>query len=114
MEAFERLNPPVVAEAAGIHPGTRQAGKPALYVDDRVGTFAGMSDAQSKPIVGLLCEPSVQLRFVYGHCRVEPGVMVRTQPTEAAAIRQQSWKKEPAKLEGTTFATAGGVSSSIL
>lgn len=64
MEAFKRLNPPVVHPAVRIHP---ESGKPALYVNDRVRTFVGMSDAESKPIIKFLCEHSVQPRFVYRH-----------------------------------------------
>jgi taurine dioxygenase len=64
MEAFKRLNPPVVHPAVRIHP---ESGKRALYVNDRVRTFVGMSDAESKPIIRFLCEHSVQPRFVYRH-----------------------------------------------
>ncbi|RZI66815.1 MAG: TauD/TfdA family dioxygenase [Variovorax sp.] len=64
MEAFKRLNPPVVHPAVRIHP---ESGKPALYVNDRVRTFVGMSDAESKPIIRFLCEHAVQPRFVYRH-----------------------------------------------
>jgi taurine dioxygenase len=64
MEAFKRLNPPVVHPAVRVHP---VSGKPALYVNDRVRTFVGMSDAESKPIIKFLCEHSVQPRFVYRH-----------------------------------------------
>ena len=64
LEAFKRLNPPVVHPAVRIHP---ESGKPALYVNDRVRIFVGMSDAESKPIIKFLCEHSVQPRFVYRH-----------------------------------------------
>jgi taurine dioxygenase len=64
LEAFKRLNPPVVHPAVRIHP---ESGKPALYINDRVRTFVGMSDAESKPIIKFLCEHSVQPRFVYRH-----------------------------------------------
>jgi len=64
LEAFKRLNPPVVHPAVRIHP---ESGKPALYVNDRVRSFVGMSEAESKPIIKFLCEHSVQPRFVYRH-----------------------------------------------
>lgn len=64
LEAFKRLNPPVVHPAVRIHP---ESGKPALYVNDRVRTFVGMSEAESKPIIKFLCEHAVQPRFVYRH-----------------------------------------------
>ncbi|WP_077001403.1 TauD/TfdA family dioxygenase [Variovorax sp. KK3] len=64
MEAFKRLNPPVVHPAVREHP---DAHRRALYVNDRVRTFVGMSDAESKPIIQFLCQHSVQPRFVYRH-----------------------------------------------
>lgn len=64
LEAFKRLNPPVVHPAVRIHP---DSGKPALYVNDRVRSFVGMSEAESKPIIKFLCEHAVQPRFVYRH-----------------------------------------------
>lgn len=64
LEAFKRLNPPVVHPAVRIHP---ESGKPALYINDRVRTFVGMSDAESKPIIKFLCEHAQQPRFVYRH-----------------------------------------------
>lgn len=64
LEAFKRLNPPVVHPAVRIHP---ESGRPALYVNDRVRTFVGMSEAESKPIIKFLCEHAVQPRFVYRH-----------------------------------------------
>ena len=64
LEAFKRLNPPVVHPAVRVHP---ESGRRALYVNDRVRTFMGMSDAESKPIIKFLCEHSQQPRFVYRH-----------------------------------------------
>ncbi len=61
---FRRLNPPVVHPAVRVHPET---GRKALYVNERVRTFLGLSEAESKPIVKFLCEHSVQPRFVYRH-----------------------------------------------
>jgi taurine dioxygenase len=64
LEAFKQMNPPVVHPAVRIHP---ESGRPALYVNDRVRSFVGMSDAESKPIIRFLCEHSRQPRFVYRH-----------------------------------------------
>lgn len=64
LEAFKRLNPPVVHPAVRVHP---ESGKRALYVNDRVRTFVGMSDAESRPIIKFLCEHSQQPRFGYRH-----------------------------------------------
>ncbi|MBS0338755.1 MAG: TauD/TfdA family dioxygenase [Proteobacteria bacterium] len=61
---FRRLNPPVVHPAVRVHPDT---GRKALYVNERVRTFLGLSEAESRPIVKFLCEHSVQPRFTYRH-----------------------------------------------
>jgi taurine dioxygenase len=62
---FKRLNPPVVHPAVRIHP---DSGKKALYVNDRVRQFVGLTEAESKPLIKFLCEHSVSPRFVYRHC----------------------------------------------
>lgn len=64
LEAFKRLNPPVIHPAVRIHP---ESGKPALYVNQRVRQFVGMTEAESKPLINYLCEHSVSPRFVYRH-----------------------------------------------
>lgn len=69
---FRRLNPPVVHPAVRLHP---QSGRKALYVNDRVRQFVGMTEAESKPIIRFLCEHSVMPRFVYRH-RWEPKDLV--------------------------------------
>ncbi len=61
---FKRLNPPVVHPAVRVHPGT---GRPALYVNDRVRAFVGMSEAESKPIIKFLCDHSTSPKFTYRH-----------------------------------------------
>lgn len=61
---FKRLNPPVVHPAVRVHPET---GRKALYVNDRVRTFVGLSEAESKPIIKFLCEHSVAPKFTYRH-----------------------------------------------
>jgi len=61
---FRRLNPPVVHPAVRVH---QDSGKKALYINERVRTFLGLSEAESKPIVKFLCEHSVQPRHVYRH-----------------------------------------------
>ncbi len=63
-EAFRQLNPPVVHPAVRLHPDSARR---ALYVNDRVRTFVGMSDSESKPIIKFLCEHAQQPRFVYRH-----------------------------------------------
>jgi taurine dioxygenase len=61
---FRRLNPPVIHAAVRVHPESR---KKALYVNERVRQFVGLSEAESKPLVKFLCEHSVAPRFVYRH-----------------------------------------------
>jgi taurine dioxygenase len=61
---FRRLNPPVIHPAVRVHP---ESGKKALYVNERVRQFLGLSEAESKPLVKFLCEHSISPRFVYRH-----------------------------------------------
>lgn len=61
---FRRLNPLVIHPAVRVHPDT---GRKALYVNERVRQFVGMSEAESKPLVKFLCERSTSPRFVYRH-----------------------------------------------
>jgi taurine dioxygenase len=61
---FRRLNPPVVHPAVRVH---AESGRKALYVNERVRNFLGLSEAESKPILKFLCEHSVQPRFTYRH-----------------------------------------------
>jgi len=64
LEAFKRMNPPVIHPAVRTHP---VSGRRALYVNERVRSFAGMTEAESKPLIRFLCDFSVQPRFVYRH-----------------------------------------------
>jgi taurine dioxygenase len=61
---FKRLNPPVVHPAVRVHP---DSGRKALYINERVRQFLGMSEAESKPLIRFLCDHSVSPRFVYRH-----------------------------------------------
>jgi len=61
---FRRLNPPVIHPVVRVHP---ESGKKALYVNQRVRQFVGLSEAESKPLLNFLCEHSVAPRFVYRH-----------------------------------------------
>jgi taurine dioxygenase len=64
LEAFKRLNPPVIHPAVRVHP---ESGRRALYVNERVRSFVGMTEAESKPLIKFLCDYSVLPRFVYRH-----------------------------------------------
>jgi len=61
---FKRLNPLVIHPAVRVHP---ESGRKALYVNERVRRFVGMSEAESKPLIRFLCDHSVSSRFVYRH-----------------------------------------------
>lgn len=62
---FKRRNPPVIHPAVRVHPDT---GRRALYVNERVRQFVGLTEAESRPLVQFLCQHSVSPRFVYRHC----------------------------------------------
>lgn len=61
---YKRLNPPVIHPAVRKHP---DSGRKALYVNERVRQFVGLSEAESKPLIRFLCEHSVLSRHVYRH-----------------------------------------------
>lgn len=61
---FRRLNPPVIHPAVRLHP---DSGRKALYVNERVRQFVGLSEKESQPLIKFLCEHSVSARFVYRH-----------------------------------------------
>lgn len=61
---FKRRNPPVVHPAVRAHPET---GRRALYINERVRQFVGMTPAESQPLIRFLCEHSVAPRKVYRH-----------------------------------------------
>src|SRR5262245_467511 len=61
---FRRLNPPVIHPAVRLHP---ESGKKALYINERVRQFVGLSRMESQPLITFLREHSVSPRFVYRH-----------------------------------------------
>jgi len=61
---FKRKNPPVVHPAVRLHP---ESGRHALYVNERVRRFVGMSETESRPLIRFLCEHAVTPRNVYRH-----------------------------------------------
>lgn len=64
-QEYKRLNPPVIHPAVRMHP---DSGKKALYINQRVRQFVGMTEAESKPLIRFLCDYSISPRFVYRHC----------------------------------------------
>jgi len=61
---FRRLNPPVIHPVVRPHP---ESGKKALYINERVRQFVGLSRMESQPLIEFLREHSVSPRFVYRH-----------------------------------------------
>ncbi len=61
---LKRLNPPIAHPVVRTHPET---GRKALYVSERVRTFVGMTEDESRPILKFLCEHATQPEFVYRH-----------------------------------------------
>jgi taurine dioxygenase len=61
---FKRKNPPVIHPAVRVHP---DSGRKALYVNERVRQFVGLTEAESRPLIKFLCEHSVAPRLVYRH-----------------------------------------------
>lgn len=64
-EAENRLiNPPVAQPVVRVHPET---GRKALYIGEKVKRFLGMSEAESRPLLGFLIAHATQPRFTYRH-----------------------------------------------
>jgi len=61
---FRRLNPPVIHPAVRAHPVT---GRKALYVNERVRRFVGMTEAESQPLIRYLSNFAITPKFVYRH-----------------------------------------------
>lgn len=62
---MRRLNPPVVHPAVRVHPET---GRRALFVNERVRRFVGMTEDESRPILDFLNRHAVSYEFLYRHC----------------------------------------------
>jgi taurine dioxygenase len=56
--------PPVVHPVVRIHPET---GRKALYVAERIRNFVGMSEEETRPLLGFLKQHSVRYEFTYRH-----------------------------------------------
>jgi len=61
---FKHKNPPVVHPAIRTHP---ESGKKALYINERVRQFVGLSESESRPLINFLCNHSISARFTYRH-----------------------------------------------
>jgi taurine dioxygenase len=59
-----RLNPPIAQPIVRVHPET---GHKALYIGEKVECFAGLTRAESKPIIDFLCRHATQPKYTYRH-----------------------------------------------
>ncbi len=63
-EESRRLNPPIAQPVVRVHPET---GRKALYIGEKVKCFAGMTEAESQPIIDFLCRHCFRPQFCYRH-----------------------------------------------
>lgn len=61
---IKRRFPPVAHPVARVHPETNRR---ALYLGERIRSIVGMTEEESKPLVGFLNEHSVRYEFIYRH-----------------------------------------------
>ena len=64
IEETKKLIPPVAQPIVRIHPET---GKKALYIGEKVKSFVGMTEDESKPLIDYLCRHASKPQFVYRH-----------------------------------------------
>jgi taurine dioxygenase len=64
VEETKKLIPPVAQPIVRIHPET---GKKALYIGEKVKSFVGMTEDESKPLIDYLCRHASKPQFVYRH-----------------------------------------------
>ena len=60
----KQLKPDVVHSLVKTHPET---GRKALYVDEFVRNFEGMTDEESKPLLDFLLQHATRYEFIYRH-----------------------------------------------
>ena len=59
-----RLNPPVAQPVVRVHPET---GRKALYIGEKVKSFEGMTEEESRPLIDYLIRHASRPQFVYRH-----------------------------------------------
>jgi taurine dioxygenase len=59
-----RLNPPVAQPVVRTHPET---GRKALYIGEKVKSFEGMTEAESRPLIDWLIRHATRPQFLYRH-----------------------------------------------
>ena len=60
----KKINPPVAQPVVRVHPET---GRKALYIGEKVSRFEGMTEEESKPLIGYLVGHATGPEFVYRH-----------------------------------------------
>jgi len=60
----KKINPPVAQPVVRVHPET---GRKALYIGEKVSRFEGMTEEESKPLIGYLVGHATRPEFVYRH-----------------------------------------------
>jgi taurine dioxygenase len=63
-EEQKRINPPVAQPVVRVHPET---GRKALYIGDKVKSFDGMTEEESRPLIEYLVQHATRPEFVYRH-----------------------------------------------
>ncbi len=63
-EEQKRINPPVAQPVVRMHPET---GRKALYIGDKVKSFDGMTEEESRPLIEYLVQHATRPEFVYRH-----------------------------------------------
>ena len=69
---LRKLNPPIAHPTVRAHP---EGGVRALYVSERASHFAGMTRAESRPLIDYLCAHATRPENVYRH-NWRPGDLV--------------------------------------
>ena len=59
-----RLNPPVAQPVVRVHPET---GRKALYIGEKVKSFEGMTEEESRPLIDYLIRHASRPQFIYRH-----------------------------------------------
>jgi taurine dioxygenase len=96
----KRLNPPVAQPVVRVHPET---GRKALYIGEKVRCFAGMTEAESLPIIEFLCRHAFRPQFVYRHAWQAGDVLMWDNRSTAHQALGDYEDGEPRHLERTTI-----------
>jgi taurine dioxygenase len=59
-----KINPPIAQPVVRVHPET---GRKALYIGEKVSSFVGMTEEESRPLIDYLVKHATRPQFVYRH-----------------------------------------------